>query len=76
MAEEFYSELYQKAQITKQEQENFLNKYQKQISNNSHPRLTTSFEEKELFEALKVRKKTNLQVKMEFLWNFTSPFGP
>ena len=51
IAEEFYSELYKKVQIN--EQENFLNKYEKQISNNWHPRLITFFEEKELFEALK-----------------------
>ena len=53
IAEEFYSELYKKVQINEQEQENFLNKYEKQISNNWHPRLITFFEEKELFEALK-----------------------
>ena len=52
ITEEFYSELYQKAEISEQEQENFLIKYEKEISNNWHASLTTSFEEKELFKAL------------------------
>lgn len=76
IAEEFYSELYKKVQINEQEQENFLNKYEKQISNNWHPRLITFFEEKELFEALKSMEENKSLGKEEFLWNFTSPFGP
>ena len=52
-AKEFYSDLYKKAQINEQEQENFLNKCNKKISNNWHPSLAKPFEEKELFQTLK-----------------------
>ena len=74
IAEEFYSELYKKVQINEQEQENFLNKYEKQISNNWHPRLTTFSEEKELFEALKSMEENKSPGKygipMEFCITF------
>ena len=44
---EFYSDLYKKAQTNEQEQENFLNKYNKKNSNDWHPNLTKPFEENE-----------------------------
>ena len=53
IARDFYSELYTKAQIKEQEQENFLSSYDRKISVDWHPNLTKPFEEKELFQALK-----------------------
>ena len=53
IAKEFYSDLYKKAQTNEQEQEIFLNKYNKKISNDWHPNLTKPLEENELFKALK-----------------------
>ena len=55
IAKEFYSDLYKKAPTNEQEPENFLNKYNKKISNDWHPNLTKPFEENELFQALKSR---------------------
>ena len=55
IAKEYYSDLCKKAQTNEQEQENFLNKYNKKISNDWHPNLTKPFEEIELFQALKSR---------------------
>ena len=71
IAEEFCSDLHKKAQTTEQEQENFLNKYNKKISNHWYPNLTKPFEENELLPALKSRKKINAQEKMQFQWNST-----
>ena len=57
IAKEFFSDLLTQTQTNKQEQENFLSKYNKKISNNWHPSLTKTFEEKELFQALKSREE-------------------
>ena len=74
IAKDFYSDLYKKAQINEQEQENFLNKYDKEISNNWHPHLTKPFEEKELFQALKSMEENKFPGKdgipMEFYLTF------
>ena len=44
IAKEYYAELYKKAQTNQKEQENFLTKYEKKISNNCHPKLMKPFE--------------------------------
>ena len=60
--------------MNEQEQDNFLNKFERKISNNWHPSLTTSFEEKELFQALKSMEENKSLGKdgipMEFYLTF------
>ena len=74
IAEVFYSDLYKKAQTNEQEQENFLNKYNQNISNDWHPKLTKPFEENELFQALKSMEENKPPRKdgipMEFYLKF------
>ena len=76
IAKEFYSDLYKKAQTNEQEQEIFLNKYNKKISNDWHPNLIKPFEENELFQALKSMEENKSPGKdgipMEFYLNFWS----
>ena len=71
-AKEFYLDLYKKAQTN--EQENFLNRYNKKISNDWHPNLTKPFEENELFQALKSMEENKSPGKdgipMEFYLKF------
>ena len=50
---EYYIELYKKAPTNQDEQETFLNKNEKEISNDWHPKLTKTFHEKEIFQAIK-----------------------
>ena len=74
IAQEFYSDLYKKAEINKKEQENLIKKYDKKISNNWHPSLINPFEEKELYQALKTMEKNKSPGKdgipMEFYITF------
>ena len=74
IAKDFYSDLYKKAKTNEQEQEIFLKKYEKKISNNWHPNLTKPFEEKELFQALKSMEENKSPGKdgipMEFCLTF------
>ena len=74
IANKFYSDLYKKAQINEQEQENFLNKYDKKISNNWHLSLTKLFEEKELFQALKSMEEKKFPGKDGILMEFYLTF--
>ena len=57
IAQEFYSNLYKKAEINKKEEENLTKKYDRKISNDWHPSLINLFEEKELFQALKTMEE-------------------
>ena len=75
IAKDFYSDLYKKAQTNEQEQENFLNKYDKKISNNWHPNLTKPFEEKELFQALKSMEENKSPGKDGIPMEFYLTFG-
>ena len=50
---EYYIELYKKAPTNQDEQETFLDKNEKEISNDWHPKLTKTFHEKEIFQAIK-----------------------
>ena len=76
IAKEFHSELYKNAKINEQEQENFLNKYDKKNSNNWHPSLTKPFEEKELFQALKSMEENKSQGKDGIPMEFYLIFWP
>ena len=74
IAKEYYTELYKKAQTNQEQQETFLNKYEKEISNDWHPKLTKIFEEKEIFQALKSMEENKFPGKngipMEFYLTF------
>ena len=74
IAKDYYTELYKKAQTNQDEQEIFLNKYEKEISNDWHPKLTKTFEEKEIFQALKSMEENKSPGKdgipMEFYITF------
>ena len=76
IAREFHSELYKNAKINEQEQENFLNKYDKKNSNNWHPSLTKTFEEKELFQALKSMEENKSKGKDRIPVEFYLIFWP
>ena len=76
IAQEFYSDLYKKAQTNQQEQETFLSEYNKKISNEWHLSLTKPFEEKELFQALKSMEENESPGKDGSLWNSTLRSGP
>ena len=74
IAQEFYTDLYKKAETNKKEQENLILKYDKKISNDWHPSLTNLFEEKELYQALKSMEENKSPGKdgipMEFYITF------
>ena len=63
-------------QTNEQEQENFLNRYNKKISNDWHPGLTKTFEEKELFQALKSREENIFPRKDGIPMKFYLTFWP
>ena len=73
-AKEFYLDLYKKAQTN--EQENFLNRYNKKISNDWHPNLTKPFEENELFQALKSMEENKSPGKDAIPMEFYLKFWP
>ena len=74
IAQEFYSDLYKKAETNKKEQENLIKKYDRKISNDWHPSLINLFEEKELYQALKTMEENKSPGKdgipMEFYITF------
>ena len=74
IAKEYYTELYKKAETNQDEQETFLNKYEKGISNEWHPKLMKTFEEKEILEALKSMEENKSpgkdRIPMEFYITF------
>ena len=74
IAKEYYTDLYNKAQTNQEEQETLLNKYEKEISNDWHPKLTKTFEVKEIFQALKSMEENKSPGKdgipMEFYLTF------
>ena len=76
IAKEFYSDLYKKAQTNEQEQEIFLNKYNKKISNDWHPNLIKPFEENELFQALKSMEENKSLGKDGIPMEFYLEFSP
>ena len=76
IAKEFYSDLYKKAQKNEQEQEHFLNKYNKKISNDWHPNLTEPLEENELFQALKSMEENKSPGKDGIPMEFYRKFWP
>ena len=75
IAQEFYSDLYKKAQQTNKNKKPFT-KYNKKISNEWHLSLTKPFEEKELFQARKSMEENESPGKDGSLWNSTLRSGP
>ena len=63
-------------QTNEQEQENFFNKYNKKISNDWHLSLTKTFEEKELFQALKSTEENKSPRKDGIPLKFYLTFWP